>query len=251
MKSLQKHSFFTRKRLFIVFALCAAWPLKAHNNLFFPGDSFFSSELTAKVSRLKDNKPWLITYKRHYKTTMPCGFAGYRSLEIHNITEDLKRNLAKIFTNRKKETQKDQFPLFIYNKNFDLNNFHLCLRYNENWQKETVELGFEHSVYEGINKNHDLAVQDWRQSIKVPPLQTTGHRPKSKNEKKHKEMSHIIKADANKIMFVILESPDIESYALKKPNVSFYTVSVDEGIKRYSYDEERCLTEDKSLHNSE
>lgn len=175
-------------KIFLALLLCTSF-LSAHNNLFFPGDCYFSTTID-KTFAVSENKTLKLEYHRLKKSIMKCGYAGCSNLKLLEISPSLHNNL-KIVHKRlfEKELQFSKavrkydesntmkefssFTLFIYNKSFDFKNRLLGLRYNEHWSTEQI-VGAKkrHAIYEGSD-NKALLIEDYANSIQVKPLKLT------------------------------------------------------------------------------
>lgn len=69
----------------------------AHNNLFLPGDAFFSTTLSAPLVRSWKSGARDLDYFRHTYQGMFCGYAGYRVLVLDELTPSMLTNLEQVY----------------------------------------------------------------------------------------------------------------------------------------------------------
>ena len=111
----------------------------AHNNLFFPGDAYFSSEIDGESPRAEKDS-MLLSYERLTGSSADCGYAGYESLKINKIPAQMAQNLAGVraIVARELGAGAKPVPLLVYNRDFPLSS-PFGLKYNEHWREVQVD----------------------------------------------------------------------------------------------------------------
>lgn len=218
----------------------------AHNNLFFPGDCYFSSALTQQgAAKLKTESEVSLSYTRYSKMFMSCGYAGVRNASIiktpATTLSNLQKTLLDLFTNEAdkarilKHTDKHEkyFPLFIYNKDFDFTTYPVALKFNEHFATEQTEKAKRSHVIDDRVDSLALKSIDDTHAKKVSPL-VVEEIPADLTAFMGVKEPIII--DGSKIVFVILlggSSPDLKGHAEKKTGLEILIVG--ETVRRITY----------------
>ncbi|MEM1443330.1 MAG: hypothetical protein AAGF67_13365 [Verrucomicrobiota bacterium] len=139
-------------KIWVTVFLFVSVSAQAHNNLFFPGDAFFSARADAELLRqLTEGEDPQLLYARYSRSWMLCGYAGFWNARIDglpDVTRDnLRSTLRTLFEKelgkaRKRETEdgiERYFPVLIYNRNFDFSEYPVGLKFNENFESDQIE----------------------------------------------------------------------------------------------------------------
>ncbi len=234
--------------LFVISFIATSTALVAHNNLFLPGDAFFSARFDEDLfDKQKDSKRLDLPYHRFYGKFMACGYAGYENLAVGAISPKVAENLRKVHTKLFKEFRngalkapldknaKPYFPLLVYNRNYPLA-YPIGLKYNEDWAKDQVEdAGKGHAIYDDIGDTN-LLIADWASADEISPLAIDMDRPPypEKTEEGGGVVREPVESAAEGLKFVILAGDDILRFAQRKAGLTFFVVS--EKIQRYQFD---------------
>ena len=228
-------------RTLLCILLTACSNCLAHNNLFFPGDAFFSSSIAESIDLQKeDSLSAEFHYERLSSSYMLCGYLGYSTLRISDVPAPVRKNLGvvreKMFSDYEKyllsqeeedeETGKKEvirsFPILIYNRGFDFLKHPIGLRLNEDWVTIQVnEAKREHAIYDGP-ENSRLILADWRFSSEVPGLTCKLDRKGLKEFMGSKEP---ITCDGKDIVFVVPIGSSVWEIAKMEKGSRFFVVS--------------------------
>ena len=219
--------------------LLLAWNSAAHNNLFFPGDAYFSSEL--KPDSFEDGsveKGLPFVYERLVGTTAKCGYAGYENLLVKNLSQRVLDHLLmvqKIAFPKGSEKAKS-LPLFIYNRDFPLSS-PFGVKYNEHWQEIQIgEAALPYAIYDELGGS-DFVIDDWASAKDIPPLAIADKRaPMVKPDGETGVVETALEIDGTKVMFVILLGGDgeVRRFAKREEGLVFFVVT--EQLRRYRFD---------------
>jgi hypothetical protein len=205
----------------------------ATNNYFFPGDAFFHTTLSEDtLNRIeKEASPrFAYAYPNEDREEYLCGYAGFEILAFTAMPKAFKRNLSFVYheirkTHSKKltESKYESNPLhvFFYNTTFDFQKRRLCLRYNEDWPKETQHLELFVTTPEAV-------LEEWRNSTKVKRL--TARCP-AREKGFHSSSEGTIKVRKG-IQAVILPTSDYKNYYERMKGAVIYVVT-ESGVKEY------------------
>lgn len=168
--------------------------LLAHNTFFLSGDAFFCSALTQEFAEyLSSEKDPVFPYSRLDQGSSFCGNAGYESLQVKALDPQIRKDFRQLYADLRRyhpkklniwfaESKKDSkklnvehqeemnpFIVLIYNEDYDLNEYGIGYKYNEDWVQQTVAFGHDrkHVNYEVFNR--DIG-RDWNFSKDVPAL---------------------------------------------------------------------------------
>ncbi|QDU73103.1 hypothetical protein Pan97_00700 [Bremerella volcania] len=187
-------------RILIVAASCflLATPCSANNSYFIPGDAFFYCEIDqSEWKALQSGELSILDYDRPEEMSFSlCGYAGYKRLDLSNLSDKFRAQLIKAIASMKekyptkiveidhgepkffgdpagierKETNK--LRIFIYNSSFDFSQFRIGLKYNESWAETAVRLGFkrDHFRYDFFVPTPQGIAESWRMGSAVSPL---------------------------------------------------------------------------------
>ena len=215
--------------------------VSAHNNLFFPGDAFFSSTVGLDDSFKK--KEVSLQYEPVSGTPMACGTAGCHTLKVKNISAQMQTNLEKVnklvHGKYMKQSAEDRelnkfFHILVYNRNTDVTKMVLGNRYNEDWaslQTEKAKKG--HAMYPGFTEK-DLIINDWMLAKKIKGLSLTKG-PKTLDAEDGVEEA--IEVEAKDIVFVYVVAPDLNKIATRDFGTRFFVIG--ETVKEYACDGEK------------
>ena len=71
----------------ILLGLAVLSSARAHNNLFLPGDAFYSAKFgEGFFEAQKDREVLALPYHRFYGDFMKCGYAGYENFRITGVS---------------------------------------------------------------------------------------------------------------------------------------------------------------------
>lgn len=159
----------------IVVAVLTDRPAFATNNYFFAGDGFFHTALSeSNLANIEQEKnPKFIYRWPNRDEEYLYGDAGFGEMTFTGMPPTFKENLRRVYAEiRKRHPMKtigvdkyetNPLSVFFYNASFDFRKHRLCLRYNEDWRKETMHL-------ELFVNRADAVVEEWRDSENVKPL---------------------------------------------------------------------------------
>ncbi len=233
---------------------------QGHNNLFFPGDAYFSSEWKfGQFDEEDELKSIELRYSRLSLGIMACGYAGCEKLKIEGLSLMYQNNLKKVnelllneykalaskrnvYVDDKKEINRF-FRLLVYNKDYDFKERGLAFKYNEDWARiQKVEAKRRHAIYDGVGGKYSV-LKDWEGSSKVKGLKTT-HMPKDLTPEMGVEEA--VKGNAADYVFIIplsntidrmMEGDEEETYTIagkgKKPIELLRFIVVAEKIQLY------------------
>jgi len=206
--------------------LCA--PLaSAHNNLFFPGDAYFSTTWQMKKLELKD-KSLTFGYFRLSQVFMACGYAGCSNLQVNELPDNYVANLKKAnellekkykhlatIDTYKEADKTPYFRAFIYNKNYDFAKLGIGYKFNENWAKlQTENAKRGHAIYDGVLST----IFDWEHAAEVPGLSLT---KKPKSLEAFMGVEEAIEGNAKDYSIVIVLGNYLDEIAEDKMNKDF------------------------------
>lgn len=159
----------------------------AHNNLFFPGDSYYSWTWDLGKENAK-KKEMVLVYRRLSSFYMFCGYAGYVKIKVDGFSDKMFANLQKserlLRTRYKGLALKEMilgdedsenkemlyFQAFIYNKDYDFEKYGIGYKFNEDWARfQKKDLKKHHAIYDGILN----PIFDWEHADEVAPLKLT------------------------------------------------------------------------------
>ena len=231
-------------------AVCLGLPARAHNNLFLPGDAFFSSEFGRDFFKknVADEKGLSFEYHRYSGEFMACGWAGYEKLKMNDVPDAVLHNLRKVHgilfgefsrsaTNvGEGEERRQFFPVYIYNRDFPLGS-PFGIKYNERWSEvQTEDAKMRHAIYDvlgGIN----FIIDDWASAKEIAPLAIAEDRaPMVSANGDTGIVSKPVEMPAEKAMFVVLAGGDVEKFGRREEGLVFFVVT--ENLRRYRFDRE-------------
>lgn len=222
-------------------------PAMATNSYFLPGDAFFHVTLTAETLKNLEEQsaPYVVDYS--LQDTSPfvfCGYAGYRCAEVDGLNKAFVANLKLAYDRMRefnfREVQEvpgedgvvlkeiNGLHLFLVRDDFEIEGprFHLGLRYNEDWVKETQK--FSEFYHLGCFVQTAEAIEaSWRDSTVVPGLEVKLPDVVPQHGQAIEEPIKI----QGKIKAVITRDGSMEPF-FKRDNVDMYVVT-EKGIAIY------------------
>jgi hypothetical protein len=233
--------------LLSIVAACLVAPAPAHNNLFLPGDAFFSSEFDRDFFK-KDATGGTLSfeYHRYAGEFMACGWAGYEKLEMKAVPDPVLHNLRKVHgilfrefsksaaTSGEGEKRRQYFPIYIYNRDFPLSS-PFGIKYNERWAEvQTGEAKMRHAIYDVLG-GMNFVIDDWASAKEIAPLAIAKDRaPMVSASGETGIVSKPVEMPAEKAMFVVLAAGDVEKFARREEGLVFFVVT--ENLRRYRFD---------------
>ncbi|MFT4548067.1 MAG: type II secretion system protein G [Pseudoalteromonas tetraodonis] len=221
------------------FVLLALSHAPAHNNLFFPGDAFFSSTFGPGFLAGESLEEGLgLTYERHVGTTAKCGYAGYEHLLVKNVSPRFSANLLTVceLLFPAGTVKASPLPLFVYNRGFPLGS-PFGIKYNEHWQQIQVgEAGLPYAIYDELG-GADFIIDDWASAKDIAPLAIAdGRAPMVKPDGETGVVEKPLEIDASKVMVVILSGGEgeVHRFAQRQEGLVFFVVT--ERLQRYRFD---------------
>ncbi|HBE66760.1 MAG TPA: hypothetical protein DDW52_01295 [Planctomycetaceae bacterium] len=188
----------TRVLIVAVSWLLLATPCSGNNSYFIPGDAFFYCEIDqSEWKALKSGELSVLDYDRPEELSLAfCGYAGYKRLDVSNLSKSFRGRLIKAIAVvkekyptkmveidhgtpkffgdpagiEKKEINK--LRIFVYNRSFDFSQYRVGLKYNETWAESGVQLGFarDHFRYDFFIPTSQGMTESWRMGSAVSPL---------------------------------------------------------------------------------
>ena len=233
------------------FALALSAPVAAHNNLFLPGDAFFSAEFSKDFfnERKRDATALTVPYHRYAGNFMSCGFAGYENCKVVDVSKKTRANLESVHQILYRDFSpgaprgadaldltdghEPGFPLFIYNREFPLSS-PFGVKYNESWvEVQTDEAKMRHAIYDDIG-GIDFVVDDWASARDIAPLAIgKGRAPMVSELGETGVVRKPIEVSGDAVMFVILASADVAEFARREQGLVFFVVT--DEIRRYRF----------------
>lgn len=233
------------KILVAIFVLTVS-SVQAHNNLFFPGDAYFSAAFTKDlIAKIGKNDGFVIPYHRYSKSFMACGYAGLSNAGISKLPEatqqNLKETLEQLFKEeadkaRTRETDKGKlkyFPVLIYNKDFNFKKFPVGLKFNENFKSEQIEKAKRAHAVDDRVESKELRQFDDKYAKVVRALDV---QKIPKDLTAFMGVNEPIKIDGSKILFVVLlggTQADLSGHAAQKTGLEI--VVIGESVSRIKY----------------
>ena len=242
-------------------ALLSSWQACAHNNLFLPGDAFFSAELDREFFRTREvnikggpgaKEEMTFAYHRYAGDFMACGWAGYESLTVTGIPAQVRHNLRKahgiLFSEfaRSASTKSDlgegaepkrpYFPIYIYNRDFPLSS-PFGVKYNERWAEVQVEEAkMSHAIYDDLGGDGiDFVIDDWASARDIAPLKISdGRAPMVTPDGETGIVEKPVEVPAKEVMFVVLAGGDVAKFGRREEGLVFFVVT--EELRRYRFD---------------
>ena len=232
---LQLCSSVSMKILLLAAALLFPSVTQAHNNLFFPGDAYFSSEW--RVGGFDVNKSSMsLSYKRLSNMFMLCGYAGCESLDVTNISMACRKNLETVnsllikkhvaaakdggdYVESEKSTRPHErlksreipykyFDLFIYNRDYNYTTHGIGYKFNEDWGTlQTDAMKRRHAIYDGIGR----VTWDFQYAKVVPGLKLQSV---PKNLEAGMGVKEPLEGSASDFSFVIVVANHVESQSV-------------------------------------
>lgn len=224
----------------------------AGNIGFLPGDAFFHTRLTADVcQQMVESESIRFPYVRpDWVPGVFCGYYGYMELglppdcqklatltrEVYlDIRTRLPRTLMEINVGEEvKVHETNGLHLFIYNADFDPQQYVVGLRYNEAWVQNLQEFGLPHRGMrlESFDTSPEAFSQDWRDAALVPPLKIKIPRVEESMDAIRRGKA-VAKCDGPIQLFVV-ESNQLKSFLKPYQGMTYFSISSD-GVKKYEY----------------
>jgi len=222
--------------LVLVFVL----PLRAHNNLFLPGDAFFTAMVTIDIVEKWRPGPVTLQYSRLRSGTFLCGYLGYGEAIISDLTQDNIDALLGTLRRLDKDGQGYEegetadgkkirwFRVFIYQRDCNLESMRIGLRYNEQWATiQRAHASEEHVLYDEIG-DAGAILENWQSSELVRGLSYTATRAVSEGEGGE---SLEISLKAADIKFVVCANVDIHPFVNLSEDLVWHELT-DEPVMR-------------------
>ncbi|MGI9244694.1 MAG: hypothetical protein ACR2RV_28080, partial [Verrucomicrobiales bacterium] len=225
----------------------------AHNNLFFPGDAYFSAELSRDPLKAVGGAggELALEYHRYAGDFMACGYAGYENLIVRGLSEAMSNHLQTVHTMLEmfspgptrgadakdlKEGHQTGFPMFVYNRDFPLSS-PFGVKYNEAWAEEqTGEAMMRHAIYDDLG-GIDFVIDDWASAAEIAPLGIAdGRAPMVTELGETGIVRKPVEIDAGRVQIVILAAADVARFARREEGMVFFVVT--EELKRYRFNRE-------------
>jgi hypothetical protein len=220
--------------------LLFALPLRAHNNLFLPGDAFFTSMVTIDMVEKWRPGPVTVHYSRLSGIGYLCGYLGYGEATIADVNQatidgvlDTLRQMEKEGRGyREGETADGRkirwFRIFLYQRDCNLESMRIGLRYNEHWA--TIQRGHaseDHVLYDEIG-GAGAILENWQSCELVRGLTHTATKAVSAGEGRD---SLEISLKAADIKFVVCADVDIQPYVDLSEDLVWHEIT-DEPVVR-------------------
>ena len=187
-------------RMLFVAASCFlfATPCSGNNSYFIPGDAFFYFEIDqSEWKALQSGDLKILDYDRPEEMEFAfCGYAGYKKLELSNLSNKFRGQLIEAIAAMKKKyptriveidhgeaglqigksgierKETNKLRIFLYNSSFDYSKLRIGLKYNESWADTAVRRGFErnHFRYDFFVPTPEGIAESWRMGSAVSPL---------------------------------------------------------------------------------
>ena len=210
-----------------------------HNNLFFPGDAFFSTKFDRGFMGERAAPGTLsLDYERFVGTTAKCGYAGYEKLSIKQVPDKMLGNLNGLhkFVFGAGGGARVPLPLFVYNRDFPLSS-PFGVKYNERWQEVQVEEAkLERAIYDELG-GAEFIIDDWASAKDIAPLAVgAGRAPMVKPDGQTGVVEQALEIEASEVMLVVLVGGDAEvvRFARREEGLVFFVVT--EEVRRYRFD---------------
>ena len=197
-------------------------PLRAHNNLFLPGDAFFTAMVTIEEVEKWRPGPVTVEYNRLRRVIVFCGYLGYGKATITNVTQATIDSLLGTLRQWEKDGHGYEegktadgkkirwFRLFLYQRDCNLESVRIGLRYNEHWATiQRAHASEEHVLYDEIG-GEGAVLENWQSSELVRGLTHTATKALSEAERGETLGISLKAAD---IKFVVCAKADIAPYA--------------------------------------
>lgn len=216
--------------MLLVFAL----PLRAHNNLFLPGDAFFTAMVTVDEVEKWRPGPVTVEYSRLLGVGYLCGYLGYGKATIADVNQatidsmlGTLRELEKSGRGyREGETADGKkirwFRVFLYQRDCNLESMRIGLRYNEHWATiQRAHSSEEHVMYDEIG-DAGAIIDNWQSCELVRGLTHTAIKALADAER---EGSSEITLAAADIKFVVCANVDIQPYVNLSEDLVWHEVT--------------------------
>lgn len=220
--------------------LAFALPLRAHNNLFLPGDAFFTAMVTIDEVEKWRPGPVTLMYDRLRSVTYFCGYLGYRKAIIADVTQATIDGMLGTLRQLEKEGRGYRegeaddgkkirwFRVFLYQRDCNLGAMRIGLRYNEHWATiQRAHASEEHVMYDEIG-DAGAIVENWQSCELVRALThtATGTLADAKQDG-----SSEITLPAVDIKFVVCTNTDIQPYVNLSEDLEWHEIT-DESVVR-------------------
>ncbi|MCC9609017.1 hypothetical protein LOC68_07350 [Blastopirellula sp. JC732] len=239
--------------------LFAASYSRASNNYFMPGDAFFHVTVTEELldSLEKRQPPYVWDYSLRDTFEMAfCGYAGYEKATVEIADKQFLANLRKVYDDVRRynakeirEIRRDDgtrvteetngLHLFFYRDDFDLDDYRIALRYNENWRSEC----FKFTSHARLCCFIDAAAaveDDWRDGESVPGLNVQF--PQGEIQLGQAVTKPIV--IPGKAKAIVLRGSELLNYYQRKKGSHIYILDSEGATTRIAYDQ-RWLTEEE------
>jgi hypothetical protein len=205
----------------LLMLLAFALPLRAHNNLFLPGDAFFTAMVTIDEVEKWRPGPVTLEYSRLLGIGYLCGYFGYGKATIVDVNQSTIDGVLSTLRKLEKEGRGYRegeaadgkkirwFRIFLYQRDCNLESLRIGLRYNENWATiQRAHASEEHVLYDEIG-GAGAIIENWQSCELVRGLTYTATKAVSEGEGRE---SLEISLKAADIKFVVCANVDIRSY---------------------------------------
>ena len=245
-----------RVKTFLLHALLAVYlcgMASAHNNLFFPGDAYFSAELTRDFFEREPpaGEDLALEYHRYAGKFMSCGYAGYENLVVKGLPPAMLANLRSTHAllnafspgvtrgadaKDLQDGHESGFPIFVYNRTFPLSS-PFGIKYNEAWAEEqTAEAMMRHAIYDDLGEI-DFVIDDWASAREIARLAIEeGRAPMVTELGETGIVRKPVEIEADKVQFVVLGAADVARFARREEGMVFFVVT--EELRRYRFNRE-------------
>lgn len=196
-------------------------PLRAHNNLFLPGDAFFTALVT--IEDVEKWRPGSVTveYSRIPAVGYLCGYFGYGKAIIADVNQATIDGVLNSLRKLKQEGRGYRegeaeggkkihwFRIFLYQRDCNLESMRIGLRYNEHWATiQRAHASEEHVLYDEIGGDAAI-IENWQSSTLVRGLTYTATKAVSEGERSGALEISLKAAD---LKFVVCANANIASY---------------------------------------
>ena len=204
----------------VALTLSGGTPASAIITGFLPGDACFGSTLSGeRLAQFDSDKPVIFPYRHGAGAYAGCGYSGYWTLSVSDMSEQVKANLKKLYQHLREfkpalvEVSNDAkgnelrretngFMILIYNKDYDLADG-IGLKFNEAWMK-LVEYRTEkllRGAYWPYVTDYRAVARDWERATQNGTLRI--------NEKDARpwwgpRVEEPVSIDADKIQILVL-----------------------------------------------
>lgn len=219
----------------------------AHNNLFLPGDAFFSARFSKDFfEEQKDASILDLSYERYAGDCADCTWFAYENLSIRDVSPATLANLKKthsllftLFPNEAKTNPFDKeespwFPIYVYNADFPIS-YPVGLKFNESANAEQAST--DKKVYDHFD-DVDLITEDLASQNDVAPLTLDVSYDDLVTRLNGEIVREPVTTVAAKLQFLILPGASVREFALKKEGLCYFVVTA-EKIARYRFDKKR------------